>query len=115
MRDTGGGGLTFAVLVEQVERAARDVRAVTSSAQAGAVEGLPTGVEVGHARLTEVLFDFCARWDTGLSHLVGDSTAMADALDATAADYVAREDAAETHYRRARTTGGPTAYGGEGR
>lgn len=101
MRDAEGGGLTFAVVVEQLGEAARGVRSVTQVAQAGAVEELPQAVSLGHDRLTQVLIDFCGRWDRGLSLLVGDSTAMADTLEETAADYRRREEEMQTRYRGA--------------
>ncbi len=99
MRDADGGGLTFSVLLEQLVETAHDVRVVTEVAVAGAVEALPEGVSLGHERLTAVLYDFCGRWDRGLSLLVGDSTAVAEALEATAADYRRRDDEMALRYR----------------
>ena len=99
MRDAEGGGLTFEVVVEQLSEAAQGVRSVTRVAQAGALETLPHGLSLGHERLTAVLLDFCGRWDRGLSLLVGDSTATADALEETATDYRRREDETGARYR----------------
>ncbi|GAA1904432.1 hypothetical protein [Lapillicoccus jejuensis] len=98
MRDHGGGGLTYEVLVEQLGEAAGDVRAVTQLAQAGEVETMAQGIDLGHSRLTHVLWEFCGRWDRGLSLLVGDSTAMADALESTAQDYAEGEAATAQLY-----------------
>ena len=95
-----GAGLTYQVVVEELAVAARDVRAITASATAGTVETLPAGVDVGHDRLTVVLWDFCGRWDTGLSHLVGDSEEMATRLDGCAHDYARREDESRGRYER---------------
>ncbi|MDQ2756147.1 MAG: hypothetical protein M3Y71_06225 [Actinomycetota bacterium] len=98
MREAEGGGLTFAVVLEQLGEAGRGVRAVTQVAQTGAVEALPQGLSLGHDRLTAVLHDFCGRWDRGLSLLVDDSIAMADALESTAADYGRRDDEMQLRY-----------------
>lgn len=101
MRDSDGGGLTYEVLVEQLGDAADDVRAVTQLAQAGAVETMAQGIDLGHSRLTHVMWDFCGRWDRGLSLLVGDSSAMADALESTAEDYARSETTMAMLYRGA--------------
>ena len=92
--------LTYQVIVEELAVAARDVRVVTASARAATVEALPAGVDVGHDRLTEVLWDFCGHWDTGLSHLVGDSEEMATRLDGCADEYAQREDESRGRYER---------------
>ncbi len=93
MRDNGGGGLTYEVVTEELVLAAEAVREITSSAQEGAVEALPqTIISIGHGDLGVAFRDFCGRWDTGLSHLVGDSTSMADTLDQCAQVYVDNED-----------------------
>ena len=107
-----GGGLTYQVVVEELAVAARDVRVVTASAKAATVETLPAGVDVGHERLTEVLWDFCGRWDTGLSHLVGDSEEMATRLDGCADDYARHEDESRGRYERHRSPIRRSASGG---
>ena len=93
MRDNGGGALTYQVVTEELVQVAESVRQITSSAQQGTVETLPeTIASTGHGDLGVAFRDFCGRWDTGLSHLVGDSTAMADTLEQCAQAYVDNED-----------------------
>ena len=93
MRDNGGGALTYQVVTEELALAAESVREITSSAQQGTVETLPqTIASTGDGDLGVAFQDFCGRWDTGLSHLVGDSTAMADTLERCAAAYGDNED-----------------------
>ncbi len=93
MRDNGGGALTYQVITDELVQAAESVREITSSAQQGTVETLPeTIAATGHGDLGVALREFCGRWDTGLSHLVGDSTAMTDALEKCAQAYVDNED-----------------------
>ncbi len=97
----GGGSPTYAVVTDELVAAASAIDAVTRSAAAATVESLPGRVsEVGHAGLFTALRDFCARWDAGLSHLVGDSTAMADKLGACAEAYVVNEDEAQGAYQQ---------------
>ncbi len=97
----GGGGQTYAVVTEQLLVASQAVLDITASAQAATIETLPQSViEVGHARLDAVFRDFCARWDNGLSNLVGDSEAVARKLDSCAAAYLENEDAAADGYQQ---------------
>ena len=76
-----GGGLTYEVVTDELVAAAGAIAAVTASASAATVDSLPKSVsQVGHEDVFVALHDFCARWDNGLSHLVGDSTAMAELI-----------------------------------
>ena len=93
---SGSNALTYAVVTDELVAAAIVVRAVTDSAKEAAVELLPSAVSaVGHGGLDVALRDFCARWDTGLSHLVGDGETMAGRLEECAAAYVANEEVSE--------------------
>lgn len=66
-----GSSLTYAVVTDELARAAEAVREITASAAAGLVEALPQlATSIGHDGLEATLRDFCAMWDTGLSHLV---------------------------------------------
>ena len=88
--------LTYAVVTDELLTAAAAVVAVTDSAREATVELLPSGVSpVGHEGLEVALRDFCARWDTGLSHLLGDSETMAQRLRDCASAYVANEETSE--------------------
>ncbi len=101
MFDDGSAGLTYAVVTDELIRAASAVLQVTESAKAATIETLPQVVSVaGHERLEVALRDFCARWDTGLSHLVGDSETMSQRLDSCAQNYVENEDVAQGDYQR---------------
>ncbi len=92
----GESSLTYAVVTGELMTAAETVRAITDSARAATVESLPSVVAtVGHEALEVALRDFCARWDTGLSHLVGDSETMAQRLQECATAYVANEETSE--------------------
>ncbi len=76
MRDNRGGALTYEVVAEELDLAADAVREITSSAQQCAVDTRPqptisTGLGDASQRL-------CGRRDLSRSHLLGDSTAMAD-------------------------------------
>ncbi|MEP6649447.1 MAG: hypothetical protein ABJA74_05975 [Lapillicoccus sp.] len=97
----GGGGLTYAVVTDELVAASEAIAAVTQSASSATVESLPALVsDVGHPGVFAGLRDFCARWDNGLSHLVGDSTAMADKLGACADAYVVNEDERQGAYQQ---------------
>jgi hypothetical protein len=97
----GGGGLTYAVVTDELVAAASAITAITQSASTATVESLPGRVsEVGHSAVFTALRGFCARWDTGLSHLVGDSTAMAERLSACAEAYVRNEDESQGAYQQ---------------
>ncbi len=88
--------LTYAVVTDELLTAAATVGAITESARTAEVESLPASVSiVGHEVLEMALRDFCARWDTGLSHLVGDSETMAQRLRECATAYVANEETSE--------------------
>lgn len=88
--------VTYAVVTDELVAAAATVRQVTDSAREAVVESLPSLVATtGHEGLDVALRDFCARWDTGLSHLVGDSETMAQRLEECAAAYVTHEEVSE--------------------
>ncbi len=88
--------LTYAVVTDELLTAARAVQTVTDSAEAATIETLPQRIgAVGHAAAEVALSDFCARWDAGLSHLVGDSETMARRLAECAAAYVVNEETSE--------------------
>lgn len=99
--EAGGGSQTYAVVTDQLLAASQAVLDITASAQAATIETLPQSVgQVGHDRLDQVFRDFCARWDNGLSHLVGDSEAVAQRLDSCASAYLENEDVAADGYRQ---------------
>ncbi len=101
MRDSGGGDLTYVVTTDELSRAASSVESITETARAATIEDLPRQAStLGHVVLSTALDDFCARWDTGLSHLVGDSDSMAQRLRASASGYANTEAGAEADYRR---------------
>lgn len=103
-------GLTYAVVTEELVLAAASVRAITDSAAHAAIETVPEVIsEMGHSGLHVAFRDYCARWDTGLSHLVGDSTTMATRLVACANAYLSYETAAEDAYRGVRSCAPTTA------
>lgn len=88
--------MTYAVVTDELVAAAGAVRAVTDSAKEATIESLPGVVStVGHGGLELALRDFCARWDTGLSHLVGDSETMAQRLEECAQAYLVNEEVSE--------------------
>lgn len=92
--------LTYAVVTDELIAAAESVSAVTDSAEAATIENLPLVVStVGHGGLEVAFRDYCARWDTGLSHLVGDSHTMASRLVECATAYVDNEDSSEGGYQ----------------
>ncbi len=92
--------LTYAVVTDELMAAAGAVRAVTDAARGAEVESLPsTIVTVGDGGLEVAFRDFCARWDTGLSHLVGDSETMAQRLEECAAAYMANEEVSESGFQ----------------
>ncbi len=96
-----GSGLTYAVVTDELISAADSVRAITESAQHATIEDLPSFASVvGHDGLFAALHDFCARWDNGLSHLVGDSETMARRLEACAEAYLENEDTSRGNYQR---------------
>lgn len=101
MFDDGSAGLTYAVVTDELVRAASAVLQVTESAKAATIETLPQAVTAaGHGRLQVTLRDFCARWDTGLSHLVGDSETMSQRLGSCAQNYLENEDQAQGAYQQ---------------
>lgn len=101
MFDNPGIGLSNEVVTEELIVASAALREITASAKAGLVESLPRlASTLGHARLEARLDDFCARWDTGLSHLVGDGEAMSQRLGACATNYVTNEDDAAGSYQQ---------------
>ena len=107
--DSDGAGLTYAVVTDELVRAASAVMQITASAKDAAIETLPQIISaVGHGRLEVTLRDFCARWDTGLSHLVGDSEKMSQRLDSCAQGYVDNEDAARSDYQQLMSCTPPT-------
>jgi len=98
---TPGVQPTYEVVTDELVAAAQAVLRVTDQAAAATVENLPARVlDVGHAGLALAFRDFCARWDAGLSHLVGDSAAMATRLDDCSAAYLEAEDAAQSRYQQ---------------
>ena len=101
MHADAGAGPTYQVVTDELVTAAQAVRRVTDQAAAATLENLPGSVvEVGHAGLAGALRDFCARWDAGLSHLVGDSAAMATRLDDCSTAYLETEGSAEDRYQQ---------------
>lgn len=85
--------LTYAVVTDELVTAADAVAAVTDAAKSATIENLPQMVStVGHGGLEVAFRDYCARWDTGLSHLVGDSETMASRLRECATAYVVNEE-----------------------
>jgi hypothetical protein len=87
-------------VTDELVVAAVAITAVTDAAASAVVESLPGRVSsVGHDGLFASLREFCARWDTGLSHLVGDSASMADKLGACAQAYVVNEDQSQGAYQ----------------
>lgn len=101
MRDSEGGGLTYAVVTEELVLASRAVLAVTETAKAAAIASLPTRMgEVGDGELQQAFADFCARWDRGLSRLVGDSETMSQRLGACADSYVREQESAVAGFRQ---------------
>ena len=100
-----GPGLTYAVVTDELLQASAAVSAVTQSAKDATIETLPSQVSVvGHGRLEVSLRDFCARWDNGLSHLVGDSETMARRLQGCAQNYLENEDETRGAYQQAVTS-----------
>ena len=100
-----GPGLTYAVVTDELLQASSAVSAVTQSAKDATIETLPSQVSVvGHGRLEVSLRDFCARWDNGLSHLVGDSETMAHRLQGCAQNYLENEDETQGAYQQATTS-----------
>ena len=100
-----GPGLTYAVVTDELLQASSAVSAVTQSAKDATIETLPSQVSVvGHGRLEVSLRDFCARWDNGLSHLVGDSETMAHRLQDCAQNYLENEDETQGAYQQAATS-----------
>ncbi|MEO8828410.1 hypothetical protein [Lapillicoccus sp.] len=96
-----GSALTYAVVTDELISAADSVRAITESAQDATIEDLPSIASVvGHDGLFVALHDFCARWDNGLSHLVGDSETMARRLEVCAEAYLENEDTSRGDYQR---------------
>ncbi len=96
-----GSGLTYAVVTDELISAADCVRAITASAQDATIEDLPVVARVvGHDGLFAALHNFCARWDNGLSHLVGDSETMARRLEVCAEAYMDNEDTSQGDYQR---------------
>lgn len=92
--------LTYAVVTDELVSAAESVSAITDSAASATIETLPQLVSVvGHGGLEVALRDYCARWDTGLSHLVGDSETMAGRLRECAAAYVVNEETSVGGYQ----------------
>lgn len=101
MLDEPGRPLTYEVVTDELIAASRAIAQVTASAKAGLVEALPTlAATRGHDRLEVTLQDFCARWDTGLSHLVGDGEAMSQRLTGCANRYLENEDQASDGYQQ---------------
>ena len=107
--DSDPAGLTYAVVTDELVRAASAVMEITASAKDAAIETLPQIISVvGHGRPEVTLRDFCARWDTGLSHLVGDSETMSQRLDSCAQGYVDNEDTARGDYQQLMSCTPPT-------
>ena len=101
MRDDAGAEPTYQVVTDELVAAAQAALRVTEQAAAATVENLPACVlDVGHGGLAAAFRDFCARWDAGLSHLVGDSAAMAIRLDDCSAAYLEAEEAAQGRYQQ---------------
>lgn len=104
--------LTYAVVTDDLVAAATAVSAVTNSAKAATIETLPQAVgTVGHGGLEVALRDYCARWDTGLSHLVGDSETMAHRLQDCAQAYVDNEESAVGGYQALLAYSPPPPWG----
>jgi hypothetical protein len=98
-------------VTDELVAAAQAMLRVTDQAAAATVEKLPTRVfEVGQAGLATAFRDFCARWDVGLSHLVGDSAAMATRLDDCSTAYLDGEDAARSRYEHLTSCAPPPLY-----
>jgi len=102
--DNPAKGLTYEVVTDELVIASRAVREITQSARVGLVEALPQlATTIGQDRLEGTLAEFCARWDTGLSHLVGDGEAMSQRLTSCAQSYLDNEDATQDSYRHLRS------------
>lgn len=93
-------GLTYEVATEELAEAARAVEAVTDVARTGLVEAFPSSAELGHAALSGAVMEFSARWDTGLSHLIGDSDEVAVRLRRCAEGYRIDDEGARELYER---------------
>ena len=93
-------GLTYEVVTEELTEAAAAVETVTEVARAGLVEAFPSSVELSHAVLSGAVTEFSARWDTGLSHLVGDSDEIAIRLRRCAEGYRSDDEGAREQYGR---------------
>ena len=103
-------GLTYTVVTEELVLAAASVRAITDSAAHATIETVTEVISaMGHSGLHVAFRDYCARWDTGLSHLVGDGTTMATRLVACADAYLSYEATAEDAYRGVRSCAATTA------
>ena len=91
MFDSDCAGLTYAVVADELVRAASAVMEITPLA----IVTLPQIISaVGYGRLEVTLRDFCARWDIGLSHLMGYGETMSRRLDPCSQGYVDNEHAA---------------------
>jgi hypothetical protein len=111
VRGDAGAQPTYGVVTDELVAAAQAMLRVTDQAAAATVEKLPTRVfEVGQAGLATAFRDFCARWDAGLSHLVGDSAAMATRLDDCSTAYLDGEDAARSRYEHLTSCAPPPLY-----
>jgi len=98
--DNPAKGLTYEVVADELVEASKSVRQITASAKSGLLEVLPQlATTIGQDRLAETLAEFCARWDTGLSHLVGDGEAMSQRLTSCARNYLNNEDATLDGYQ----------------
>lgn len=61
-----GSSLTYAVVTDELARAAEAVREITASAAAGLAEALPQlATSIGHDGREATLRDFCAMWTPG--------------------------------------------------
>lgn len=100
--------MPYTVVTQELIVAATAVTRVTESAKAATIEDLPAVIsDLGHDGLESAFRDFCARWDAGLSHLVGDSETMSRRLHECAEAYLAHEDRSTDAYQ-ALLTDSPT-------
>lgn len=101
VRGEAGGGATYEVVTDELLTVSRAVLDITDEARSATIEDLPSTVsDVGDDELFAAFRDFCARWDLGLSHLVGDSAAMATRLADCSDAYLENEDAARGRYQQ---------------
>lgn len=93
-----GAGQAFAVTADAMMRAAADLRVIAASVRDGSVEGAADQVDFGHPVVASAAADFCARWNRGVSRLIGGNEQMADRLGVAVRAYVAADAAASAAF-----------------